>query len=201
MLLYLTVFAATFALDYVWTRYIAEVGAKSPGWAAFWSMSMIPLGAVNVIGYTTNRWLVFPAMLGAFASTYWAVRRDGRPTADQKVKALRDYQKAAVRHLERWAPAEVMPPVAPTGSGKSRPAPVDGSGPSHEVALLRVWPTETERVATGRKPYSCKGNPLADCGEHDDFDYCRGCMTYRTGRAVRGCALRESSQPLTKPVL
>lgn len=195
MLLYLTVFAATFALDYVWTRYIAEVGAKSPGWAAFWSMSMIPLGAVNVIGYTTNRWLVFPAMLGAFASTYWAVRRDGRPTADQKVKDV----------VEKWAPAEIIPTPADGGGGPpmlidfETHTPVDGSGPSHEVAL-RVWPM-SNTLATARKPYSCRGNPLADCGEHDDFDYCRGCMTYRTGRAVRGRALRESSQPLTKPVL
>jgi hypothetical protein len=77
-LLVLMVFAATFALDYVWTRYIAEVGNKRAHLAAVWSTLMIPLSAVNVLGYTTHWWLIFPAMVGAYASTWYAVWRDSR---------------------------------------------------------------------------------------------------------------------------
>lgn len=75
MLAALMVFAATFALDYVWTKYIAAVGHKTPHLAALWSTSMIPLGAVSVLGYTQNKWLLLPAMAGAYASTWLAVAR------------------------------------------------------------------------------------------------------------------------------
>lgn len=88
------IFAATFALDFVWTKYIARVGDKKPHAAAFWSMSMIPLGAVNVLGYTTHWWLIFPAMLGAYLSTWWAVQRD--------VPKVRDI-------AEKWAPDAIEP--------------------------------------------------------------------------------------------
>lgn len=134
------IFAATFALDFVWTKYIARVGDKKPHAAAFWSMSMIPLGAVNVLGYTTHWWLVFPAMLGAYLSTWWAVQRDV-----PKPSTVRDI-------VEKWAPHDESQCWEPCGQlGKSmehaRVAPESDAPPrrracSHENChvVAEDWP-------------------------------------------------------------
>jgi hypothetical protein len=39
--------------------------------ASGWAVALFLLGAVTVLGYTKNRWLLIPAALGAFAGT-WA---------------------------------------------------------------------------------------------------------------------------------
>lgn len=78
--LFLVVFTATFVLDFVWTKYIAEVGNKRAHRAAAWSCSMIPLAAITARAYTSDMlWLLVPAMLGAYSSTWLAVRREALP--------------------------------------------------------------------------------------------------------------------------
>lgn len=79
VLLWLGVFSVTFAVDFVWTKYIVESGKKRPHHAAFWSTTMIPLAAVTANVYTSgNLWLLIPAMLGAYSSTWFAVWRESR---------------------------------------------------------------------------------------------------------------------------
>lgn len=76
-LLWLGVFAATWTVDFVWTKYIAEVGAKRAHRAAIWSTSMIPLAAITANVYTSgNHWLLIPAAAGAYLSTWQAVKRE-----------------------------------------------------------------------------------------------------------------------------
>lgn len=69
------VFASVAAADYAWTKYNMHSAAKHPHRAAGWSAAIIAFGAVSVVSYTTNHWLLIPALLGAYVGTYVAVRR------------------------------------------------------------------------------------------------------------------------------
>jgi hypothetical protein len=68
---WLVTFVAMFATDYAWSLYVAAIknGLALP--ASGWAVALFLLGAVTVLGYTKNRWLLIPAALGAFAGT-WA---------------------------------------------------------------------------------------------------------------------------------
>jgi uncharacterized membrane protein YkvI len=77
---YLLVFVATVAVDYAWTRYIAEAAAKRPTHAALWSAAIIACGGFNVVAYTADHWLLIPAILGAFVGTWFAVWKDQKKT-------------------------------------------------------------------------------------------------------------------------
>lgn len=80
-ILWVGVFVTTYTVDYVWTKYIAEVGAKRAHRAAIWSTAMIPLAAIAANVYTSgNHWLLIPAAAGAYLSTWQAVQRETRST-------------------------------------------------------------------------------------------------------------------------
>lgn len=69
------VFAALFALDFVWAKYTYAMQARQPIVAGGLSSMLILLSGAAAIGYTSNPWLLVPAMLGAFAGTWCAVRQ------------------------------------------------------------------------------------------------------------------------------
>lgn len=68
------VFAATFALDYVWAYYTRAVQRHAALPAAWWAFGIIILGGVGQIGYVNDPWLLLPAGAGAFAGTFAAIR-------------------------------------------------------------------------------------------------------------------------------
>jgi uncharacterized membrane protein YfcA len=70
MIDYVTTFFAIFLLDVVYTYYLRCVADNNVLGASSWSVACYVLGSVAVINYTTNHWLVIPAMAGAFAGTY-----------------------------------------------------------------------------------------------------------------------------------
>ncbi len=70
---WLATFIAMFATDLFWALYIASVKAESPMTAAGWAVALFLLGAVAVLGYTRNRWLLIPAACGAFCGTWFGV--------------------------------------------------------------------------------------------------------------------------------
>jgi hypothetical protein len=70
MIDYITTFFAIFLLDVVYTYYLRCVADNSVLGASFWSVACYILGSVAVINYTTNHWLLIPAMAGAFAGTF-----------------------------------------------------------------------------------------------------------------------------------
>ncbi len=82
---WLGVAAFGFAVDVSWTRYTQAVNAKAPHRAAWWSVAIFLTGAANVVAYTTDRWLLIPACIGAFAGTFYAVRREVKEQPDAKV--------------------------------------------------------------------------------------------------------------------
>jgi hypothetical protein len=70
MLEYITTFFAIFLLDIVYTYYLRCVANEHVLGASFWSVACYILGSVAVINYTTNHWLIIPAVAGAFCGTY-----------------------------------------------------------------------------------------------------------------------------------
>jgi hypothetical protein len=70
---FVVVFFATLACDFAWTKYNLHSAAKNAHRAAAWSSAIIAFGTINVISYTTNHWLVIPALLGAYVGTYLAI--------------------------------------------------------------------------------------------------------------------------------
>jgi uncharacterized membrane protein YfcA len=63
-------FLSVFVLDIVYTYYLRCVAKDNVLGASFWSVACYIFGSLAVINYTTNNWLVIPAILGAFCGTY-----------------------------------------------------------------------------------------------------------------------------------
>jgi uncharacterized membrane protein YfcA len=70
---WLIAFAAMFATDLCWAFYVASVKSNDALAASAWAVALFLLGAIAVIGYTRDRWLLLPAAAGAFAGTYIGV--------------------------------------------------------------------------------------------------------------------------------
>lgn len=71
---FLIVFAAMFALDYVWTFYTKAIQRHAAFAASSWAVSITIFNALAQIGYVNNHWLLIPAVLGAFGGTYCAMK-------------------------------------------------------------------------------------------------------------------------------
>ena len=67
---YTTTFFAIFLLDIVYTYYLRCIATDNVLGASFWSVACYILGSIAVINYTTNHWLMIPAVVGAFCGTY-----------------------------------------------------------------------------------------------------------------------------------
>lgn len=67
---YAVTFFAIFMLDVVYTYYLRCVNNNEILGASFWSIACYLLGSLAVINYTTNHWLLIPAVVGAFCGTY-----------------------------------------------------------------------------------------------------------------------------------
>ena len=63
-------FFSIFLLDIVYTYYLRCVADNNVLGASFWSVACYILGSAAVISYTTNHWLVIPAIAGAFCGTF-----------------------------------------------------------------------------------------------------------------------------------
>jgi hypothetical protein len=49
--------------------------------ASFWAMPCYLLGSLAVISYTSNHWLLVPAMLGAFCGTWVGMKIKSKASA------------------------------------------------------------------------------------------------------------------------
>jgi|HubBroStandDraft_5_1064220.scaffolds.fasta_scaffold35589_7 hypothetical protein len=68
------VFLAAGAADVCWARYVGHVGDGSRWRAATWAAVLFALGSFSVVEYTSCRWLLVPAVAGAFVGTAVGVR-------------------------------------------------------------------------------------------------------------------------------
>ena len=74
MIDYIVTFFSIFLLDIVYTYYLRCVANDNGLGASFWSVACYLLGSVAVISYTTNHWLIIPAVIGAFCGTYLGMK-------------------------------------------------------------------------------------------------------------------------------
>ena len=79
----LVTFFSIFFLDIVYTYYLRCVANDNVLGASFWSVACYILGSVAVISYTTNHWLVIPAIAGAFCGTYVGMKIKKRQSKDE----------------------------------------------------------------------------------------------------------------------
>jgi hypothetical protein len=86
MLIYIAIFLSTLAADFAWTKYNMHSAAKHAHRAAAWSATIILFGAINVMSYTANHWLVIPALLGAYVGTYLAIWWEKRGQVEEFVQ-------------------------------------------------------------------------------------------------------------------
>jgi hypothetical protein len=70
------VFAAVFLADAMWTKFILAVQKRLALWAAVWSASIVLANSAVVLVYVNSPWTIVSAVCGAFAGTYYSVRRE-----------------------------------------------------------------------------------------------------------------------------
>ena len=71
----LLAFAAMIAVDVMWAKYILAASDRQALPAACWSAGIVLGGAVVTLAYVESAWNLIPACAGAFAGTWWTVRR------------------------------------------------------------------------------------------------------------------------------
>lgn len=71
----LLVFLATAAIDWVWTQCVIRTTERDALKAAAWSSVLVLLSAFSTVSIVEDNRLIFPAILGAFAGTYIAVKQ------------------------------------------------------------------------------------------------------------------------------
>jgi hypothetical protein len=71
---YAFMFLAMIGLDFVWARYTKTVADGKPLAAACYSIGIMLGGAVTVIGYMEDHWMLIPLVLGSFIGTYFTVK-------------------------------------------------------------------------------------------------------------------------------
>ena len=67
---YIFTFFADFMLDLVYTYYLRCVAENRVFMASVWSVACYFGASVAVINYTSNHWLLAPALVGAFCGTW-----------------------------------------------------------------------------------------------------------------------------------
>ena len=70
MIDYVITFLAIFVLDIVYTQYLKNVNLDNAISASFWAMICYAMNSYAIINFTENKYLMIPAILGAFCGTY-----------------------------------------------------------------------------------------------------------------------------------
>ena len=70
MIDYAITFLAIFVLDVVYTQYLKNVNLNNPISASFWAMVCYAMNSFAIINFTEDKYLMIPAILGAFCGTY-----------------------------------------------------------------------------------------------------------------------------------
>jgi len=66
---YLLVFFSVFLADVAWAMYFKSIADKKEYRAGFWGALVYLLGFITVTHYVENKWLILPALCGAFLGT------------------------------------------------------------------------------------------------------------------------------------
>ena len=74
-IMFIGVFLAMMITDIMWAKYTLAVAFLNPFLAGIYSAVIILMGAVTVVAYVEDRYMLIPAMLGAFVGTYYTIKR------------------------------------------------------------------------------------------------------------------------------
>ncbi|MCK1543302.1 hypothetical protein IVB12_15410 [Bradyrhizobium sp. 179] len=74
--IWLGVFLLVAFLDFLWALYNRATVAKRPVRASMLATALYGVGAVSVMGYSNDPWLLIPACAGAFVGTYFATHME-----------------------------------------------------------------------------------------------------------------------------
>ena len=74
---YIAAFLAMFFTDMFYTYYLTAIEKNRAGMASVWAGVLYLLGALIVVGYTRDVWLLVPAVLGGIVGTYVGVKVKG----------------------------------------------------------------------------------------------------------------------------
>ena len=80
---YIFTFFAVFFLDVVYTYYLRCVAENKVMLASFWSVACYLGGSIAVINYTSDHWMLIPAVMGAFAGTWTGMKLKTRRSQDE----------------------------------------------------------------------------------------------------------------------
>jgi hypothetical protein len=75
------VFAAMFVTDVCWTRWSLNVSAHRATPAAFYGVGIVAGSATVTLGYVDNHWMLIPAIIASFVSTWLVVHRESKKVA------------------------------------------------------------------------------------------------------------------------
>lgn len=70
----LLVFLAGIAIDWAWILYMHHAAKKNAVRGALWSMTLVAIGALNVIAYTEDHALLICFIAGCGLGTYSAIK-------------------------------------------------------------------------------------------------------------------------------
>ena len=71
---YTAMFFVMILLDVVWARYTKTVADGKSWQAACYAVGIMLGGAVTVIGYMSDPWMLIPLVLGSFLGTFFTVK-------------------------------------------------------------------------------------------------------------------------------
>lgn len=71
---YLIVFAALFALDFVWAIYTKAISDDRELWASVTAVAIILLSGTAIMKYAHDATMLIPAAFGAFAGTWASIK-------------------------------------------------------------------------------------------------------------------------------
>lgn len=77
-------FLALFITDVCWAFYINKVKEGNAFHAAKWAVLLYSTSIVGTVSIVKDQWLLIPAIMGAFAGTFVAVKMDNRKLAKLK---------------------------------------------------------------------------------------------------------------------
>ena len=68
------IFVITVLIDIVWAKWAMHTSAGNPFLAGLYAIGIVLGGAISIIWYLDNRWLLIPICAGSFVGTYVAVK-------------------------------------------------------------------------------------------------------------------------------
>jgi len=74
MIWWLIIFTIDLIVSFAWAKAIKAISDNKPLIAALFAAFITLSGAITIISYTTNHWLLIPAVLGSGVGTYLSVR-------------------------------------------------------------------------------------------------------------------------------